>query len=344
MRTLTIVLAVAVVVVGLLIRTNLEADGAIRRFYPKPNYSVSQIPSQKGRVALITGANVGLGKETAVQLARKGAKVILGCRSSCQSVVDSIKKEGGDALALPLDLSDSASIYRFATEFRRLNLPIHMLILNAGVMMIPTFTTTKDGLESQIGVNWIGHFYLQHLLQDIVEASAPSRVVILTSKGHEFAPVPMPETIPVQDTPASREQYNAITQYAYSKLMNLLHAKELDARMREQGKKVIAIAVHPGAVDTELARYIFDFVQPYVGGTIVGVLKSLAELFVLSVHDGALTQLWAATSPQVEKDNLGGAYAVPIGQTKEPSANARDAQLRKRAWAFGEEIIRSFPK
>lgn len=341
-----VLIAVVMGLVALLVKVNHDADGAVRKIWPQPLFSVSDIPSQKGRVALITGANVGLGKETAIQLAKKGAKVVLACRSSCQPVVDEIKRmRGGDATAMSLDLGDSKSIFEFAREYRKLGLPIHMLILNAGIMMVPTFTTTKDGLESQLGVNWVGHFYLQQLLQDIVEKSAPSRVVILSSKAHEiFVQKAPPPGLTIRDNAESRAAYSPYGNYGISKLCNILHAQELHERMKEAGKEVEVISVHPGSVDTDLGRHIMDFLRPYVGDSVVQFTKRISDLMVLDVHSGSLTQLWAATSPDVTANKLSGSYAVPIARVIPPSKIAQDKQLQKRVWEEGMEIIKNFPR
>ena len=337
-------LVIVIAVLGFLLHQANELDGALRLVYPPPNFSADKIPNLKGQVALITGANVGLGKETAIQLAKKGATVVLACRTLCENVAEDINKMGGDALAMKLDLSDSVSIYDFASSYRKLGLPIHMLILNAGVMMIQDFTTTKDGFESQIGINWLGHFYLQHLLQDIVEKSAPSRVIILSSKGYLFAPKNLYETVSIHDDAQSRAVYGPATNYGISKLFNIYHAQELDAQMRAQNKQVYIIAVHPGSIPTDLGRHIAEVVIKTLGVRAANMLQGLFEAILLDVHHGALTQLWAATSPEIVQKNLSGSYAVPIGRVALPSELARDVEFRKRAWTFGEEIIQKFPR
>jgi len=322
-------------------------DGAHRMYYPTPGFLAKDIPDLTGKVMIVTGANVGLGKSSAQLLARRGAKVVLACRSTCEPVAVELRKEGKDALAMSLDLSDSKSIFQFAQEFRKLNLPINVLMLNAGVMMLPEFETTKDGFEMQIGTNWLGHFYLQHLLQDIVEKSAPSRVVIVTSSGHRFVQPdnPLPVGLYIRDNEESRKHYDPTWNYGASKLLNILHAKELDARMRAAKKDVTVIAVHPGVVDTELKRYIAPHIAKSIPEFAMALLLSFFKFVSLSAEDGALTQIWAATSPEILEKNLSGSYAKPtarVAETKTPLAE--DVELRRRVWLEGEKLIEQFPR
>ena len=345
MNILQIDFLLLLAVIGLVLYQNHAYDGAIRKYWPAPRFRIEEVPSLKGKVAVITGANVGLGKETAIQLARKGAKVVLASRSSMDEVVKEIQAEGGDVLAMKLDLSDSRSIYAFAQEFRRTKLPIHILMLNAGVMLIPAFQTTKDGFEMQMGVNWIGHFYLQHLLQDIVEESAPSRIVIVSSLAHQlFVKEIPPVGLTITDTKENRNAYQPTRNYGLSKLLNILHAKELDARMRDKKKQVAVLAVHPGSVDTELARFMIETVQSYLGSGVAQVMKVLLSYFSLTVQEGAITQIWAATSPEIDQKNLSGSYAVPQARVILPTEIAQNVELRKRVWAEGEAFIANFPK
>jgi NAD(P)-dependent dehydrogenase (short-subunit alcohol dehydrogenase family) len=200
-------------------------------------------------------------------------------------------------------------------------------------------------LEMQLGVNWIGHFYLQQLLQDIVEESAPSRIVIVTSKGHEALVVAKPpEVMPVRDNEESRASYQGARNYGLSKLMNVFHVQELAERMKAAGKKVEVVAVHPGAVDTDLGRYLMDILRPFVGDAGVNLAKEVSNLFILDVHSGALTQLWAATSKEITEKNLSGTYAVPIARTVSASQFAKNRVLQKRVWEDAETIIKAFPR
>jgi len=335
--SLLLLLIIAIVI-------NHLGDGKIRMYYPTPRFAETDIPSLKGKVMVITGANVGLGKAAAQQMARKGAKVVLACRSSCEPLAADLKKEGRDALAMSLDLSDSKSIFKFAQEYRNSGLPIHVLMLNAGVMLVPEFRPTKDNLEMQIGTNHIGHFYLQHLLQDIVEKSAPSRIVILSSAGHEAVFSTLPEGLTIQNTPENRAQYNPIWNYGASKLLNILHVKELADRMRKEKKDVVVVAVHPGAVDTDLGRHIIEVLGNYLQPDTINTIRNAIGSTALTPDEGALTQVWAAVSPEVVEKNLSGVYAAPIARVVRPSALAENEELRRRVWKESEDIIAKFPR
>jgi retinol dehydrogenase-12 len=333
------------VVVLALLGTNHYFDGRIRQYWPKPKFLETDIPNLKGKVAIITGANTGLGKESAYMLARKGCTVILACRTPCHHLAQDIEKEtGSTAISLKLDLSDSVSIYQFNQDFRKLNLPINILMLNAGVMNLPEFTPTKDGLEMQIGVNWIGHFYLQQLLQDIVEQSAPSRVIILSSVAHKFFFGSLDPGCGMLDTEENRRNYGPRRHYRISKLLNIYHANELHTRMQAAGKQVSVLSIHPGAVDTDLGRHMFEGTNNIYMRAISDIFTWLKSYYVLPVHYGALTQIWAATSLEVEDAHVSGSYITPIGRLGTPSKLSQDIAIQKRVWREAEEVIARFPR
>jgi len=324
----------------------LEVDAAIRLYYPKPLFSEKDIPSLKGKVAIVTGGNVGLGKESARMLAAKGAKVVIACRSNCDSVVQEMKAKGGDVLSLTLDLSDSKSVFDFAQQFKKLNLPLHILMLNAGVMLIPDFRVTKDDFEMHLCTNWLGHFYLQQLLQGDLEKSAPSRIVIVSAKAQELVSTwhPLPEDFAIIDAPVNRANYNGAWHYAASKLLNIVHAKYLAKKMKAENKQVEVLTLHPGVVDTELGRYVVEGLGKYLPSSVTNTIQNVFKKMSLPVHDGALTQVYAAVSPEVTTKNLSGAYLRPIARVEELTGFPADEALQKKAWERGLKLIEKFPR
>lgn len=203
-----------------------------------------------GRVVIVTGANSGIGKETAVDLARRGGKIYLACRDikRGEDALKEIKErsESQNVHLIQLDLSSMESIRQFSKKYHELETQLHVLINNAGVMAIPR-ATTKDGFEMQIGTNLMGHFLLTNLLLDLLKQSAPSRVVVVSSLFHWYG------RINREDLNSEKSYWRWIA-YGQSKLANILFTRELARRL--EGSGVTANAVHPGAVRTELMRDI----------------------------------------------------------------------------------------
>lgn len=297
-------------------------------------YSTEQIPDLSGKVAIVTGASAGIGKVTALELARKGCKVYLAGRSpeKTQKALEEIKTEtGNDKLEfLQLDLNSLRSVDKAAKEFKEKETRLHILINNAGIMVTP-FGLTEDGIESQFGTNHIGHFHFTTELLPVLEQSIPSRIVNLTSMGHSW---PYPEGIRF-DKLNEEEGYSSFNAYGQSKLANILFTKELNRRL--EGKQIYVNAVHPGYVSTELGRHVST-----TFGFVVGILASLSNLlFSTPSSKGALTSLYCATSPEIEQKNLRGEYFVPTAKLSEPSNFAKDEQLAKKLWTFSEELVKS---
>jgi NAD(P)-dependent dehydrogenase (short-subunit alcohol dehydrogenase family) len=291
-------------------------------------WTTSDIPDQTGRTAVITGANTGLGYETAAALAAKGAHVVLAVRN-----VDKGKDAAtriatahpdADVELQELDLSSLESIRAAADELRSRHDQIDLLINNAGVMMTPK-STTKDGFELQFGTNHLGHFALTNLLLDRVLAAPGSRVVTVSSTGHRFI-----RGIRFDDLQWDRD-YNRVRAYGQSKLANLMFTYELQRRL--QGTNTIAAAAHPGGSNTELARNL--------PAAIRGVTTVLAPL-MQGPDMGALPSLRAATDPGV----LGGQYFGPDGFAEQrgypkivASTDAsHDTAAQRRLWAVSEEL------
>lgn len=291
-------------------------------------WTTAKIPDQSGRTAIVTGANTGLGLETAKALAAKGAHVILAVRNLTkgEAAVEWITRSVRDAdLELQrLDLGSLASVREAADEIRTKHETIDLLINNAGVMTPPR-ETTSDGFELQFGTNHLGHFALTGLLLDRLLPTVGSRIVTVSSIGHRFAP-----GIRFEDLQWER-RYNRLQAYGQSKLANLLFTYELQRRLIAQ--HTTALAAHPGGSDTELARHLPGVVQ-----RAVPLVRPLFQEAAM----GALPTLRAATDPGA----LGGQYYGPdgLGQQKgHPklvTSNERsyDIELQRRLWTVSEEL------
>jgi NAD(P)-dependent dehydrogenase (short-subunit alcohol dehydrogenase family) len=291
-------------------------------------WTTADIPDQTGRTAVITGANTGLGYETAAALAAKGANVVLAVRNveKGKAAADLIsRRTPGASVALQeLDLSSLESVREAAGELRTAYSHIDLLINNAGVMMTPK-ATTKDGFELQFGTNHLGHFALTGLLIDRVLAVPGSRVVTVSSTGHRFA-----RGIRFDDLQWERS-YSRVGAYGQAKLANLMFTYELQRRLI--GTNTIAAAAHPGGSNTELMRNLPAAIRG------VGVL--LTPLFQ-GPEMGALPTLRAATDPGV----LGGQYFGPDGFGEQrgypkivgSTAASHDTAAQRRLWAVSEEL------
>jgi NAD(P)-dependent dehydrogenase (short-subunit alcohol dehydrogenase family) len=298
-------------------------------------WNAKDVPDQGGRVAVVTGANSGLGLVTARELARAGATVVMGCRDTGRGTValKRVRDEvpGADVSCESLDLASLASVRGFAKRVGSAYDGIDLLVNNAGVMAIPR-ATTADGFEMQLGTNHLGHFALTGLLLPSMRDRAGSRVVTVSSGAHK------PGRINFDDLMGERS-YKKWGAYSQSKLANLLFAYELDRRLRAAGAKTISVAAHPGYAATNLQG-----VGPQVSGSrLSGLVMSLGNfLLAQSDEDGALPQLRAATAPDVE----GGQYYGPSrlmenrGAPKlvSSTARSRDEAVAAQLWQVSETL------
>jgi NAD(P)-dependent dehydrogenase (short-subunit alcohol dehydrogenase family) len=293
------------------------------------NWTTNDIPDQTGRTAVITGANTGLGYETAAALAAKGAHVVLAVRNTDkgQAAADLISRRspGASVAVQELDLTSLASIRAAAEQLRAAHDSIDLLINNAGVMFTPR-STTKDGFELQFGTNHLGHFAFTGLLLDHIVAAPGSRVVTVSSVGHRFAR----NGIRFDDLQWEKD-YSRVGAYGQAKLANLMFTYELQRRLRGTG--TIAAAGHPGGSRTELTRNL---------PPLLGAVTKLAEPLFQPAEMGALPQLRAATDPGV----IGGQYFGPDGFGEQRGypvvvASTRvshDIAAQKRLWTVSEEL------
>ncbi|CAG8686445.1 4931_t:CDS:2, partial [Dentiscutata heterogama] len=199
---------------------------------------------------------------------------------------------------------------------------------NAGIMTTP-FETTQDGIQDQFGVNHIGHFLFTILLLPTIKASAPSRIVNVSSIAHRSTPPAGIEFDKLNDPNA----HSTTLRYGQSKLANILFTTELNERLL--GSNVYCNSLHPGVIKTDLWN---GLVSSY--GSWIKPFLYIGTLFMISPEDGALTQLYCATSPEVEEKNLRAKYFVPFGELGEPTAQAKDKELAKQLWEFSEKLVK----
>lgn len=289
-------------------------------------WTADQMPDQSGRVAIVTGANSGIGYEAARQLARHGATVIMACRNPerGEAAVAAIEGEGpaGSVALMTLDLADLSSVRAFAEAFHQRYDRLDLLINNAGVMMPPERWETKDGFEIQFGVNHLGHFALTGLLLDRLLETPRSRVVTVSSSMARLGEMNF-------DDLQGEQSYSGRGAYGQSKLANLLFTFELQRRLAAAGAKTLAVAAHPGYTATDLQRHSRLF-------------RVLNPLVAQKPDKGALPTLYAAVGEDVQ----GGDYYGPDGfqemrghpKKVTPPDRATDEAAAARLWAVSEEL------
>ncbi|WP_406230163.1 SDR family NAD(P)-dependent oxidoreductase [Nocardia sp. NBC_01009] len=293
-------------------------------------WTEQDIPVQKGRLAIVTGANSGLGFEAARALAAHGASVVLAVRDVDKGkyAADRIAGvvPGADTTVQQLDLTSLESVRNAAEQLRSAYSTIDLLVNNAGVMYTPR-QITSDGFELQFGTNHLGHFALTGLLLDRMLPVPGSRVVTVSSVGHRIR-----ARINFDDLQGERS-YNRVAAYGQSKLANLMFTYELQRRLSGTGE-TIAVAAHPGAANTDLMRNM-----PAALRALVPVIAPIATQ---SPAMGALSILRAATDPDV----LGGQYYGPGGflETRgypkivESSPQSHDTAIQQRLWTVSEKL------
>jgi NAD(P)-dependent dehydrogenase (short-subunit alcohol dehydrogenase family) len=274
-------------------------------------------------VVLITGGNSGMGKATAIELVKQGAKVVILCRNKerGEKALSEIKTESkNDNVELMLcDLGELNSIRKFVVDFKKKYSKLNILINNAGVIL-PKRHETKDGFELQFGVNHLGHFLLTNLLLDLLVSSAPSRIINVASGAHKVG------KIHFQDINL-KNNFNLIRAYSQAKLANVLFTYELSERLKGTG--VTANCLHPGAVATQMGINR----KTGFGTLITKVLKP----FFQSPEEGAATSIYLATSQEVS--NVSGKYFY----RKKPVSSSKlsyDRETAKKLWQISENMTR----
>jgi NAD(P)-dependent dehydrogenase (short-subunit alcohol dehydrogenase family) len=253
-------------------------------------WTFADVPDQTGRVAIVTGANSGIGYETARMLALRGADVTLACRSvekgEAARARIAAEKPAGKVSVQALDLSDLESVARFAAAFAASHTRLDLLINNAGVM-VPPFSRTKQGFELQFGTNQIGHFALTARLLPLIERTPNARIVVVSSTAQNFG------HIDFDDLNWEQRKYGAWKAYGQSKLANMMFALELQRRLTAAGSSVRVTAAHPGWTATDLQRT-------------AGMARFFNPIFAMKPADGALPTMRAATDPNAEPGSYWG--------------------------------------
>jgi len=296
---------------------------------PDSPWSAADVPRLDGRVAVITGANAGIGFETARVLAGHGAHVVLACRSAERARAAAARIAVTTAAApeiLELDLASLSSVQRAAERLLDLHPGIDLLINNAGVMDVP-YGTTEDGFESHLGINHLGHFALTGLLLPQLTQAEGSRIISVGSVVHVRG------QIDFDDLKYTRD-YKPGPAYSRSKLANLLFTLELDRRLTAAGSAATALAAHPGLSRTELYRYETPATRVMV--------RMLSPVLMQSAAAGALPVLRAATDPAA----VGGAYYGPSGRKQykghpvlvDAAPAAHDEAAARRLWDESEKL------
>ena len=291
----------------------------------KQNWTVARLGDQSGRVAIVTGANSGIGFETARVLAAKGATVVMACRNldKANLKADEIRATNPDAKVevMQLDLSDLDSVKRFAEEFRAKYTRLDLLINNAGIM-VPPYGKTAQGFETQFGVNHLGHFALTGALIDLITSTPGSRIVTVSSVAHLFGKIDFSDL-------NWENGYKAQAAYGQSKLANLLFTYELQRRLAAAGKDTLAVAAHPGWTETNL--------QEHAKG-----VKFLNRFLAQDPPMGALPTLYAATAPDVNGAEYFGpsGFLEMNGPPKKVKSNKRshDRNVAERLWHISEDL------
>jgi NAD(P)-dependent dehydrogenase (short-subunit alcohol dehydrogenase family) len=295
-------------------------------------WTATDIPSQKGRLAVVTGANSGIGLSAARDLARAGATVILACRDTAkgESAAAGIRSvaPGADVTVSALDLASLQSVRDFTAAFNAERGPLDLLVNNAGVMAVAPRRITADGFELQFGTNHLGHFALTALLIDKMQGREDARVVTVSSGAHRFGRMDF-------DDLQGERHYRRWGAYGQSKLSNLLFMFELDRRLRTSGSIIRSLAAHPGYSATNLQAAAAPQPDRFMMAIANVVMAQSADM-------GALPTLYAATYPGLE----GGTYIGPGGFAEQrgyptrvearPSAHNREDAAK--LWEVSEEL------
>ncbi|KAH8294534.1 hypothetical protein KR044_007734, partial [Drosophila immigrans] len=295
----------------------------LRKFIQGPVYRKKN--RIDGKVVIVTGCNTGIGKETVLELARRGAKIYMACRdpARCEAarieIID--RTQNQQLFNRTLDLGSLESVRNFVARFKTEETRLDLLINNAGIMACPR-SLTADGYEQQFGVNHLGHFLLTNLLLDHLKQAAPSRIVVVSSVAHLFG------RIDRDDLMSERNYRKLLGAYTQSKLANVLFTRKLSALL--EGSGVTVNCLHPGLVRTELNRH---FQAPR---WFLALLSIVSLYFVKSVQAGAQTSLRLALDPALE-GRSGDYYADSMRFPLVPWA--RDKKTANWLWRESERLV-----
>lgn len=302
----------------------IEAGGTMSK------WTEELVPNLQGKTIIVTGANSGIGFHTAEILARHGAKVVMACRNQekakkAHQEIEKQELQGSVQIAV-LDLNSLDSVASFSTEMLENLEKLDGLINNAGIMM-PPYQLTKDGFESQLGVNHLGHFALTARLLPLILKAEASRVVNISSLASKIG------KFNFDDLHYKDGGYNPMLAYGRSKLANLLFTYELNRRFKKNGCTSISIAVHPGTTTSNLMHYLTE-------NWLIDKLKFLSDIYTQSAYMGSLPTIRGAVDPDVS----GGEYFGPRGlfghrgYPKQVSSSklSHDKELARHLWEASE--------
>lgn len=273
----------------------------------------------RGKTCMVTGATSGIGRSSAIELARMGAKLVLVCRNRerGEEVVREIQRAGNSEVELmTADLESQVQIRKLAADFLATKKPLHVLLNNAGVFNLKR-AVTSDGVEEVFAVNHLAYFMLTLLLLDRIKESAPARIINIASDLHKRA------TLKFDDLGGERS-YGGMSSYGQSKLANVVFTYELARRLAGTG--VTVNCVHPGAVATNLAKN---------NGVLATVVWKAIGTFMKSPDDGARTQIFLASSPEVE--GVTGKYFIDSKEARS-SDESHDAGVARRLWEVSAQM------
>ena len=323
----------------------------------KEEFGFDDIPKLNGKVAVVTGANVGLGYYTSLHLARNGARVILGCRSAnkCNAAAEAISKnitdgsvpvKGGSAEAMVMDLASFESVRNFADKLRETlnenDVGLDVLVLNAG-FIAQKYYETEDGIESQWQVNHVGHHLLYTLVEDLIVLAANRQgkaTVTSLSSGASYNAERVPSSL---EEINERDEYVPFRRYSETKLANVLFAMEAQKRVHQKSDRIYVNAVHPGAVNSDFLRK--ETVTTFLGDTLGPLLYDFAKAAMRNCiawdsETASLTQLYTAVSPEISTKNIKGKYFHPIAKINPGTALATE-NAAAALWTQTEVLIQS---
>lgn len=293
------------------------------------SWTMKQAPSQSGRIAVVTGANIGLGYETALALASKGCTVVLACRNTAKAEAAQAailaQHPKGQIECMALDLASLKSVRAFAAAYKKRHATLDLLINNAGIMM-PPHSLSEDGFESQLAANFLGHFALTGLLLPVINRTPNARIVSLSSLAHRWS------GIRFDDLHGTR-RYDKRLAYGQSKLACLMFAFELQRRLDRAGHATRSVAAHPGVSATNLFQHLPGVIR---------IFTPLTELVFQSAAGGAQPTLYAALGDDIR----GGDYCGPqsMGEMRGApgkvgsSRRSRDEAVAARLWQVAEDL------
>ncbi|XP_065114630.1 retinol dehydrogenase 12, like [Paramisgurnus dabryanus] len=273
------------------------------------------------KTVIITGANTGIGKHAATDLAKRGARIIMACRDmeKANAALKEVIEASGNqnVVTCRLDLADTKSIREFAEKINTEEKQVNILINNAGVMVCP-YGKTADGFEMQIGVNHMGHFLLTYLLLDLIKSSAPARIITVSSMAHKWGAINLEDI-------NSEKSYDKRKAYSQSKLANILFTRSLAKRL--EGTGVTTYALHPGVVQTDLWRHLSKPEQ---------AVMWMARPFTKTSVQGAQTTIYCAVAPELDKES--GKYYSDCAPANCTQA-ALDDDMAQRLWELSCKML-----